>query len=74
MKTGQQMKAWMVRGGFMEGWSLGENAGEYTEDMLFAEFTGGYRLRGRYCFLIECGLIRGGLERIRHFPTGFVTG
>jgi hypothetical protein len=33
----QQMKAWMVRGGFMEGWSLGENAGNYTEDMLFAE-------------------------------------
>ncbi len=33
----QQIKAWMVRGGFMEGWSLGENSGEYTEDMLFAE-------------------------------------
>ncbi|HLO82806.1 MAG TPA: DUF2490 domain-containing protein [Chitinophagaceae bacterium] len=32
-----QIKAWMVRGGFMEGWSLGENAGDYTEDMLFAE-------------------------------------
>jgi hypothetical protein len=33
-----QIKSWMVRGGFMEGWSLGENAGEYTEDMLFMEF------------------------------------
>jgi hypothetical protein len=33
----QQMKAWLVRGGFMEGWGLGENAGDYTEDMLFAE-------------------------------------
>ena len=33
----QVMKAWMVRGGFMEGWSLGENSGNYTEDMLFAE-------------------------------------
>ncbi|ULQ54116.1 DUF2490 domain-containing protein [Flavihumibacter fluvii] len=33
----QQMKGWLARGGFMEGWSLGENAGEYTEDMLFAE-------------------------------------
>lgn len=33
----QVMKAWMVRGGFMEGWSLGENSGTYTEDMLFAE-------------------------------------
>jgi len=33
----QQMKAWLVRGGFMEGWGLGGNAGDYTEDMLFAE-------------------------------------
>jgi hypothetical protein len=33
----QIMKAWQVRGGFMEGWSLGENSGDYTEDMLFAE-------------------------------------
>jgi hypothetical protein len=32
-----QIKAWMVRSGFMEGWSLGDNAGEYTEDMLFME-------------------------------------
>jgi len=31
------MKAWMVRAGFMEGWSLGENAGAYTEDMVFGE-------------------------------------
>jgi hypothetical protein len=33
----QQMKAWLVRGGFMEGWSLGDNPSDYTEDMLFAE-------------------------------------
>jgi hypothetical protein len=33
----QDMKAWLVRGGVMEGWSLGENAGAYSEDMLFAE-------------------------------------
>jgi hypothetical protein len=33
----QIMKAWMVRGGFMKGWSIGENAGDYTEDMVFAE-------------------------------------
>jgi hypothetical protein len=33
----QIMKIWMVRGGFMEGRSLGENAGNYIEDMLFAE-------------------------------------
>ena len=33
----QEMKIWMLRGGFMEGWSLGENKGNYIEDMLFAE-------------------------------------
>ena len=42
----QQMKGWMVRGGFMEGWSLGENAGEYTEDMLFAEIHKRMPLKG----------------------------
>lgn len=33
----QQMKAWLVRAGIMEGWSLGERTGEYSEDMLYAE-------------------------------------
>lgn len=33
----QLMNTWMVRGGFMKGWSLGENSGNYIEDMLFAE-------------------------------------
>ena len=33
----QQMKAFLIRGGLMEGWSLGEYAGIYTEDMLFVE-------------------------------------
>ena len=33
----EKIKVWMVRGGFMEGWSMGENAGAYTEDMLFGE-------------------------------------
>jgi hypothetical protein len=33
----EDMKAWLARGGIMEGWSLGENAGAYSEDMLFAE-------------------------------------
>ncbi len=42
----QKMKGWMVRGGFMEGWSLGENAGEYTEDMLFAEIHKRVPLKG----------------------------
>jgi hypothetical protein len=49
----QEIKAWMLRGGFMEGWSLCENAGEYTEDMPFAEihrripFKGGILLSQR---------------------------
>jgi hypothetical protein len=33
----QQMKAWLVRGGYMKGWSLGEHSGAYYEDMLFGE-------------------------------------
>ncbi len=33
----EQLKAWMVRGGLMEGRSLGENADEYKEHMLFTE-------------------------------------
>jgi hypothetical protein len=31
------MKAWMVRGGFMKGWSLGENSGAYYENMILSE-------------------------------------
>lgn len=34
----QKMRAFMVRGGFMKGWSLGENADDYTESMFFTEF------------------------------------
>lgn len=45
-KRAQNMKAWMVRGGFMEGWSLGENAGDYTEDMLFTEIHKRVPLKG----------------------------
>jgi hypothetical protein len=32
-----QMKAWLARGGYMKGWSLGENSGEYYENMLLGE-------------------------------------
>lgn len=46
----QQIKGWMVRGGLMEGWSLGENAGEYTEDMLFAEIHRRIPLKGGILF------------------------
>jgi hypothetical protein len=42
----EKVKAWMVRGGFMEGWSLGENAGNYTEDMLFGEIHKRMPLKG----------------------------
>lgn len=33
----QVMKAFLIRGGYMKGTSLSNNAGDYTEDMLFAE-------------------------------------
>jgi hypothetical protein len=46
----QQLKAWMVRGGFMEGWSLGENESNYTEDMLFAEIHKRIPLKGNILF------------------------
>jgi hypothetical protein len=32
-----QMKAWLARGGFMEGWSLSDDAGAYRENLIFAE-------------------------------------
>lgn len=44
----QVMKTWMVRGGFMEGRSLGENAGNYIEDMLFAEIHRRIPLQGYF--------------------------
>jgi hypothetical protein len=43
----QVMKAWMVRGGFMEGWSLGDAADRYTEDMLFGEIHRRIPLKGQ---------------------------
>jgi hypothetical protein len=50
----QQIRGWMVRGGYMKGWSLGENAGTYMEDMLFTELhrrtplKNGLLLSGRF--------------------------
>lgn len=46
----QEIKGWMVRGGYMKGWSLGENAGEYMEDMLFAEIHRRTPLKGKMLF------------------------
>jgi hypothetical protein len=43
----QELKAWLLRGGFMEGWSLGDNGGSYTEDMLFAEIHRRIPIKGR---------------------------
>jgi hypothetical protein len=43
----QKINAWMARGGFMKGWSLGENAGEYTEDMAFGEIHSRIPVRGQ---------------------------
>ncbi len=44
----QQLKGWMVRGGFMEGWSLYESEDKYTEDMLLAELHKRTPLIGNY--------------------------
>ncbi len=33
----QKIKSFLVRGGYMKGWSIRENAGAYIEDMVFAE-------------------------------------
>jgi hypothetical protein len=44
----QKMKAWMVRGFFMEGWSIGKNEGAYREHMLFAEIHKRIPLRGDF--------------------------
>jgi len=41
-----KIKAWMVRGGFMEGWSAGKNAGSYTEDKAFIEIDNKIPLKG----------------------------
>ena len=36
-EKGQKMNVWMVRAGVMKGWSIGKYAGDYAEDMVFAE-------------------------------------
>lgn len=46
----QKIRAWMVRLGFMEGWSLGENSGSYTEDMIYAEIHKRVPLKGAILF------------------------
>jgi hypothetical protein len=44
----QNMKSWMTRAGFMEGWSLGENAGAYSEDQLYAELHRRVPIKGNF--------------------------
>jgi hypothetical protein len=44
----QKVKSWLARGGYMGGWSLGENKGSYSEDMLFAEIHKRTPLLGNY--------------------------
>lgn len=36
-ERGQILKTLMIRGGLMKGWGIGENKGDYTEEMVFAE-------------------------------------
>ena len=43
----REIKGWMARGGIMKGWSLGENAGEYSETMLFTEIHRRTPLKGK---------------------------
>jgi hypothetical protein len=43
----QEIKGWMTRGGYMKGWSLGDNAEAYSEDMLFAEIHRRVPLKGK---------------------------
>ena len=40
------INAWMIRGGIMEGWSLGDNSGSYSEDMIFGEMHSRIPLKG----------------------------
>lgn len=42
----QMLKDWMVRGGLMKGWSIGKYAGDYTEEMVFAEVHKRIPLKG----------------------------
>ncbi|MBX9808631.1 MAG: DUF2490 domain-containing protein [Flavobacteriaceae bacterium] len=42
----QMLKNWMVRGGLMKGWSIGKYAGDYTEEMVFAEVHKRIPLKG----------------------------
>jgi hypothetical protein len=46
----QLMKNWMVRAGFMKGWSIGEYKGDYKEEMAFAEVHKRIPLKGSILF------------------------
>jgi hypothetical protein len=46
----ETMKLWMVRGGYMGGWSLYDKAESYSETMLFAEIHRRFLLRRLFLF------------------------
>ncbi len=46
----QTLKVWMARGGYMGGWSLYDNAENYTEVMLFAEMHRRILLKRSFLF------------------------
>jgi len=46
----QALKVWMVRGGYMGGWSLYDHAENYTEDMLFVELHRRLLIKWRVLF------------------------
>lgn len=43
-----ELRAWLVRIAFMEGWSLGDNADSYNEDMAYAEIHRRVPLKGNF--------------------------
>jgi hypothetical protein len=46
----QKLKAWMVRGGFMEGWSISDHGENYSEDQIFSEIHRRIPLKGNVLF------------------------
>jgi hypothetical protein len=46
----ETLKVWLVRGGYMGGWSLGDHAENYSEDMLFAEVHKRFLLKRNVLF------------------------
>ena len=64
----QTVKAWMARGGLMEGGSLGDHADNYTEDMVFAELHRRMPLKGN---VLLSQRLRGDFRWLSHDPVEY---